>query len=178
MENHKLECNQYTLGQEFMKVSDFKITNHDKLDKILVSLCELIIENQKSDPNTYGMVAAAVLDVDNKGVARTSKVRNGKWSHAEREAINAYESKYGSIPDGSIIITTLTPCSDTMNDRYGSSCTDLINNSNVKKVYCGYSDPSQENTHNDFNEEVTKNKKIKELCKMFADTFLSDEDKE
>ena len=96
-------------------------------------------------------------------------------SHAEREAIRAYENKYGPPPAGSIIITTLTPCSDEMNDRYGDDCTDLINNSNIKKVYCGYKDPSQDNQHNNFNEEVTDNKKIQELCKKFADTFLSDE---
>jgi pyrimidine deaminase RibD-like protein len=176
MENHKLECHQHTLGQEFMRVNDFEISNRIKLDKLLVILCELVIDNQKSDPNTYGMVGAAVLDNDNRCVARTSKIRNGKWSHAEREAIRAYENKYGPAPAGSIIITTLTPCSDAMNDRYGDDCTDLINNSNIKKVYCGYKDPSQDIQHNNFNEEVTDNKKIKELCKKFADTFLSDEE--
>lgn len=159
-----------------MKAKDFIITNHDKLDNLLVKLCELVIEKQKSDPETHGMVAAAVLDVDNNCVARTSKRRDGKWSHAEREAMTAYENKYGPAKSGSIILTTLTPCSDVMNDRYGSSCTDLINNSDIKKVYCGYRDPSQENEHNEFTEEVTNNEKIQRLCKEFADTFLPKED--
>jgi pyrimidine deaminase RibD-like protein len=160
-----------------MKSSEFQISNRDKLDKILVKLCELVIDKQKTNPERYGMVAAAVLDNDNNCVARTSKFNKGKWSHAEREAMKAYEDKYGPAKSGSIILTTLTPCSDTMNDRYGSSCTDLINSSDIKKVYCGYRDPSQTDEHNMFTEEVTSNKKIKELCKDFADTFLSDEDK-
>lgn len=161
-----------------MKSKEFVISKRDKLDKILVKLCELVINKQKSNPNTYGMVAACVLDNDNNCVARTSKRRNGKWSHAEREAMMAYKNKYGPAKGGSIIITTLTPCSDIMNDRYGSSCTNLINNSDIKKVYCGYRDPSQENEHNNFTEEVTDNSKIHELCKQFADTFLKDKTNE
>jgi pyrimidine deaminase RibD-like protein len=155
-----------------MKISDFEIHNTNKLDKVLVKLCSLVIKNQKKNPDKFGMVAACVIDNDNNMVFRTSKRKAGKWSHAERNAMDAYESKYGDIPAGSIIVTTLTPCNETMNDRYGSSCTDIINNSKVRKVYCGYADPTQDDHKNKFNEQVTENKKIIDLCKMFADTFL------
>jgi pyrimidine deaminase RibD-like protein len=89
--------------------------------------------------------------------------------------MESYEREYGEIPNGSIILTTLSPCNGPMNDRYGSSCTDLINESNIRKVYSGCLDPSQHNEHNEFNEEVTSNIHIQKLCKKFADTFLGDE---
>jgi pyrimidine deaminase RibD-like protein len=156
--------------------SDYEIRNYHKLDLILSDLCKMVIAGQKKDKD-YGMVAACVLDVDNNIVARTSKKVDGKWSHAERNAISAYEKKYGKIPEGSIIITTCSPCSETMDDRYGESCTDLINQSPVKKVYSGYEDPTQPEEDREYNEMVTKNKSIRDLCKKFAATFLDKEKK-
>jgi len=155
-----------------MKLSDFEIHNRPKLDKVLVKLCELIIDRQKQDNEKYGLVGACVIDPDNNMVAATSKHKGDKWSHAEREAMDKYERDYGEIPDGSIIVTTLSPCNKRMNDRYSESCTDLINDSIVKKVYCGYMDPTQNKHNNEFTEECTKNDKIKELCKKISDTFL------
>ena len=51
-----------------MKISDFRITNHDKLDAILVRLCEMVVEGQKKTKYNLGVVAAAVLDPDNNCV--------------------------------------------------------------------------------------------------------------
>lgn len=158
-----------------MRASDFRIVNHDKLDNILVRLCELVIDGQRKDPAEYGMVAAAVLDPDNNCVVATSYKHNNKWTHAEKAAMENYHARFGDIPEGSIILTTLTPCSQSMHDRYGSSCEELIDHSGVHKVYCGYSDPTQPYGHKKFHTEVTRNKKIQALCKAFADTFLKDD---
>jgi len=159
---------------EFIK-SDYKIHGRKHLDKYLVELCNLIIAGQKKDPKKFGMVSACVLDPDHRAVARTSMKVGNKWSHAERNAIDAYEREYGDIPEGSIILTTLSPCDGAMADRYQGSCTDYINASPVKKVYCGYSDPSQHDEDFEFTVECTGNKDITKLCKKFADTFLGDE---
>jgi len=145
-----------------------------ELDSILVKLCGLIIDKQKQDPDQYGFVAAAVIDPTGRIVARTSKKIKDKWSHAERNAVNRYTALHGDIPPGSIIVTTLTPCNEHMRDRYKSSCTDLINDTGIDKVYCGYLDPSQDDPHAEFDQVITKNEKIKDLCKQFADTFLKD----
>jgi hypothetical protein len=59
-----------------------------------------------------------------------------------------------------------------MVDRYRGSCTDYINESPVKKVYCGYMDPSQHDEDFEFTVEATGNKDIEKICKKFADTFL------
>lgn len=155
-----------------MRASDFEIRNYHKLDKILVELCSEIIEGQQTDPDKYGMVAACVLDLDQNRTTSTSTKDGDKWKHAERNAIDAYNEIYGEIPEGSIIITTLSPCSEHMDDRYGESCTDLINRSTVKKVYSGYTDPTQEEEHREYNIMETENESIRDLCKKFADTFL------
>jgi pyrimidine deaminase RibD-like protein len=154
---------------------DYKIHNRSHLDRYLVELGNLVIAGQKKDLEKFGMVAACVLDPDHRAVARTSMKVGDKWSHAERNAIDAYESEYGEIPEGSIILTTLSPCDGPMSDRYEGSCTDYINESPVKKVYCGYTDPSQHNEDFEFTVETTTNRDIQRLCKKFADTFLGDE---
>ena len=140
----------------------------------------MLFRSQEKNSEKYGMVAAAVLDPKNRLVkALNYVVSDGKHKHAERAAIDKYQNSYGDIPEGSIIITTCSPCSEPMNERYGEDCTDLINETVVRKVYCGYEDPSQDDSetyqHKKFHIEVTKNQKIVELCKKFADTFLDNE---
>lgn len=153
---------------------DYEIRNYEKLDHILDNLCRLVIKGQRTDADKYGMVAAAVLDTDNNLVSGINlPASNGKRRHAERVAIDNYTSKYGSIPEGSIIITTCSPCSEEMDERYGESCTDLINRSGIKKVYAGYMDPTQEEEQRDFNIMETENGSIRDMCKEFADTFLN-----
>jgi pyrimidine deaminase RibD-like protein len=153
---------------------DYEIRNYKKLDKILSKLCDMVDKGQASGKD-YGMVAAAVLDPDNQIVARLNlPAGNGKRIHAERAAMEAYEQEHGSIPKGSIIITTCSPCSEHMDERYGESCTDLINNSIVKKVYAGYMDPSQEEEHREFNIMETEDESIRNKCKEFASTFLDE----
>jgi pyrimidine deaminase RibD-like protein len=158
---------------------DYTIENHDKLDRILLELCFQILKGLKDDPIKYGMVAACVLDPKNRTVFCVNEAtEDGTRKHAERVAIERYVEKYGDIPKGSIIVTTLSPCNEDDTDmakaRYGDSCTDLINSSNVRKVYCGYMDPSQHNDHPKYTLEETSRSDIKELCKSFADTFLKD----
>ena len=158
-----------------MLLSDFRIQNHDKLDRILVDLCDLLMQAKQQDSEYFGMVAAAVLDPDNHCVAAVNyPAADGRRVHAERAAIDAYSKQYGDIPQGSIIITTLSPCTEDMDERHGESCTDLINQSGVHKVYAGYADPSQDETRKQFHLKITTNPRIKQLCKAFADTFLKD----
>lgn len=165
---------------EFIE-GDYEIRNRSKLDRILVELCRQIIKGQNDDPMKYGMVAACVLDPQNRIVFGVNEAaENDTRRHAERVAIDRYVEQYGEVPEGSIILTTLSPCNEygteMADGRYGESCTDLINNSNVRKVYCGYVDPSQDNDHEEYTLEETDNRDIKDLCKKFAGTFLDELD--
>lgn len=169
---------------ELVESSDnYEIHNQEKLDKILVKLCEMIVEAQQEDSDYFGMVAAGVLDPDNNLAAAVNYPHeDGSRVHAERAAMELYVSQYGSsIPEGSIIITTLSPCNEhsdvTADGRHGESCTELINDSTVHKVYCGYQDPTQGDDEHDertFTLEETRNPAIRRLCEKFANTFLKD----
>jgi pyrimidine deaminase RibD-like protein len=165
---------------EFDK-NDYEIRNRPKLDKILLELCHRVIKGQQDDPVKYGMVAACVLDPKNRKVFGVNEAaEDGTRRHAERVAMDRYEKHFGPIPKGSIILSTLSPCNEDGTEmaagRYGESCTDLINDSNCRKVYCGYIDPSQEDDHAEYTLEETGNDDIKQFCKKLADTFLDDLD--
>jgi pyrimidine deaminase RibD-like protein/predicted nucleotidyltransferase len=158
-------------------IDDYRVHNTPKLDRILSKLVKMVLDGQEKDSDLYGMVAAAVVDPSNNIVASTSSNEDGKWTHAERNAINKYNKQYGEIPKGSIIITTLSPCNeygtDMADEREGNSCTDLINNTNLHKVYAGYADPSQhDHSEQDFTVTITDNKDIRNKCQQLADTFL------
>jgi pyrimidine deaminase RibD-like protein len=158
-----------------MRATDFEIRNHDKLDSILVRLCEMVVEGQKKNMD-LGVVAAAVLDPDNNcvvGVNYPSK--DGRRVHGERAAIDSYHARFGEIPKGSIIITTCSPCTQDMAEREGINCSDLIDEVGVHKVYAGYKDPTQDFDRKQYHIEITRNPKIQELCKQFAATFLDKE---
>ena len=155
----------------------------DQLDAALLDCCRAVVNGKQTNPEKYGMVGACVIDPKNRKVLGTSEHTKHGVHHAERVAIDAYVEKYGEIPEGSIIITTLSPCNErydeTARSRHGKSCKDLINQYGISKVYCGYIDPTQDNTESaDFETSETKNTKLRELCKQFADTFLQDTEDE
>ena len=155
------EATEYQRTNEQITESE---TDHDH---ILAKLCQMILDGQMADPEYHGMVAACVLDPDQKSSASTSVNREGKWAHAERMAIEKYVEQHGDIPEGCIVITTLSPCSKPMNDRYGDSCEELLESLGIKEIYCGYQDP----THNT-GYRITEHPRIQKICKKFADTFL------
>lgn len=147
----------------------------DKLDAVLAELCSLVIAGQRDNPDFFGMVAAAVIDPRGRLVTGVNYLYGNGRVHAERAAIDRYEEEYGELPRGSIVVTTLSPCSqDTHDNRHGASCTAFLNSKHIKIAYCGYQDPTQD-AKNKFIVLVTDNSRIEQLCQRFADTFL-DED--
>jgi pyrimidine deaminase RibD-like protein/GNAT superfamily N-acetyltransferase len=150
--------------------------NTARLDAVLVDLCEGIIKHQRQDAGHYGLVAAAVVDPDHNVVYGINNLQsNGKRVHAERAALDNYKTKHGDIPEGSVIVTTLSPCTEPMKEREGISCSELIDTTPIRRVYAGYRDPTQDHlVHDDFDVVVTSNDKIQQLCKGFADCFLKE----
>jgi pyrimidine deaminase RibD-like protein len=158
-----------------MRAEDFEITDHDKLDDILVRLCEMVVEGQYKKKLNLGVVAAAVLDPDmNCVVGINYPTQDGLRVHAERAAIDSYVARFGEIPSGSIIITTCSPCTQPMAERSGTNCSDLVDQVGVHRVYAGYKDPTQDVDGQDYRIEITRNAKIRALCKAFAATFLDE----
>jgi len=148
-----------------------------KANRILIKLCNMIIKGQHKNSKKFGLVAACIIDPFGSMVAKTSQSHGDTWAHAERVAISAYKDKYGEIPANSIIITTLSPCNEkhdkTAKERFGSSCTDLINDLGIRNVYCGYIDPTQNNEHNSFTCYETNNTELKQVCQKISNLFLT-----
>jgi pyrimidine deaminase RibD-like protein len=155
-----------------MRARDFEEQDQAQLDEILVGLCDLVIQGQTKGQD-LGMVAAAVLDPDNNCVVGINyPTRNGKRVHAERAAIDSYTARFGPVPPGSTVVTTLNPCSHEMTEREGASCSALVEQHGIYKVYCGCVDPEQVTDNPAFDLETTSNPKIQALCRAFANTFL------
>ena len=159
---------------------DYRIHNTKKLDRVLARCCRMIEQGQQKDPEHYGKVAACVIDPDNNMVYGINLPGpNGTRRHAERVAIDKYRRIHGDVPQGSIVVTTLSPCNAPMAERAGDSCKDLLNSMGIHKVYCGYIDPTQhEDDDADFTVGLTQNDELWESCKAFADTFLHEDDLE
>jgi len=156
---------------------DYEIRNYHKLDKYLAELCDLVEKGQRSGKD-FGMVAAGILPLKGDYMARLNRPgADGKRVHAEHAVIEDFRKKYGEIPEGSVLITTLSPCNKHMDEREGPACADVVNAAGIKKVYCGFLDPTQEiggNDHRHYNLMETQNKTLRSRCQAFADTFLDD----
>ena len=161
-----------------MRLVEFETVDINKLDDYLAKLCSMIKKGKEERPEYYGMVAAGVLTPKGKFVAKINYPKGKLRVHAERAAIEEYTKYYGKVPQGSIIVTTLSPCNEmndeTAEERVGMPCTDFINHNGIRQVYSGYKDPTQDNEHGDYKEVFTKNKQLRTMCKSFADTFLKD----
>jgi pyrimidine deaminase RibD-like protein len=167
----------------FKKKQTTKLTENklkfsrDKLDDLLNDLCEKVIKGQEEAPDFYGMVAAAVIDPTGKLATGINYLYGNERIHAERDAIDNYEKKYGELPPDCIVVTTLSPCNQDTGDIKEVTCTEVLNKKNIKIAYCGYKDPTQHKEDNDFTILITKNEKIEQMCKELADTFLDENTK-
>lgn len=162
-----------------MKTSDFEIDDKPKLDRTLSKLVRLISRgqkiNQESETEYFGLVAACIIDNQNRIVFGLNHLmQDGTRSHAERTALERYRDKYGEPESGCVLITTLSPCThEDMDGRYGESCRELINSTDIHKVYCGYMDPTQESTEpKSFSLQQTRNGRIRQECQAIANLFL------
>lgn len=158
-----------------MIVNEILIRQSNPYDAILARLCEMVLDGREAMGRESGLVGAAVLDTAGNCVYATSSPEGDYWRHAERNALDAYEQKYGKLDPNSTIITTLSPCCSAMEDRYGSSCEDIINTAGIRNVYAGYDDYTQQEREPDFQLTFTKNKKLQQLCGKISNTFLKND---
>jgi pyrimidine deaminase RibD-like protein/FMN phosphatase YigB (HAD superfamily) len=174
----KGEATEYQRTNESVSLdhnrTNYEVRNYHKLDKYLSELCDLVERGQASNKD-FGMVAAGILPLKGDYMARLNRPGKDGRIHAEHAVIEDFIKKYGSIPEGSVIITTLSPCNTPMDERDGPSCADLLNKHGIQKVYCGYIDPTQHDGAEDqreYNLVETMNKELRTRCEAFADTFL------
>jgi pyrimidine deaminase RibD-like protein len=158
--------------------SDYELHDREKLDQVLKKCCRMVIRGQQRNPEKYGQVAACVIDPENRQIFGINLPGSrGTRRHAERVAIDRYRRDIGEVPQGSIIVTTCSPCNSPMDERAGESCKDLLNSVGIHKVYAGYEDPTQHDDRDaDFRTYVTGRDDLWSQCQLFAQTFLNKED--
>lgn len=160
-----------------MRLKDFQIYSTKKLDRILAKCCSLVMDKHREDPDYWGMVGACVLGKDGQIAYGVNHRVDGGRDHAEVAALKNYIQEYGrGAVDGAIVITTLSPCSQPIDQPGDRNCVDYIEDHGIKKVYCGWSDPTQDNSenylHKRFHTVETRNEKLKLMCQKMASTFL------
>jgi pyrimidine deaminase RibD-like protein len=96
------------------------------------------------NPNV-GIVGAGIFEPSHPPVLATSKkVGEGKWLHAEVNALKEYQSQYGLPKSNTIIVVTLSPCIRRISkSRIGCSCTNLLQQSLIRRVHVGAIDQNQ-----------------------------------
>lgn len=106
-------------------------------DSVLRDLLRLVRAEQD------GVVGAAIVDGTKEVLAVSSETDEGKFRHAERNAVDAFKREYGEIPPSAVVVTTLSPCKHDDPNRVGVSCTDLLLSCGISRVHTGYIDPWQ-----------------------------------
>ena len=168
-------------GEQYLKQSlkqdvteSREITKLHKLDSVLQKCIEMIHRGHESDPERYGRVAACLIDnKNNHTYAINMPGPDGTRRHAERMAIDRHLKSHGRIGPNAIMITTLSPCVDHMDERYGESCTDLLSDYGIEKCYAGWQDPTQHPAEDyPFNLKITDRADIFNTCRDIAASFL------
>jgi pyrimidine deaminase RibD-like protein len=158
--------------------TDYEIHNYHKLDKLLEGLCDLVDKGQHANGD-FGLVGAGLLSLKYPYMARLNRPGDDGRIHAEHAVFIDFINKYGEIPKGTVLLTTLSPCNKPMDERDGPSCADLTDKYGIKKVYCGLIDPTQNKGENDrrqYNLMETQNPEIRKRCEEFAESFLGNID--
>lgn len=136
----------------------------------------MVLGKQAEDPEYWGMVAACLIDSAGRMVYGVNHRTAGGRDHAEVVVVKKYLNRYGGDLKGAIIVTTLSPCSTETDQPDSRNCTDYIERAGIKKVYCGWSDPTQDSTenyrHKRFHVQETRNQKLRMLCQKLAEIFL------
>jgi pyrimidine deaminase RibD-like protein/GNAT superfamily N-acetyltransferase len=160
-------------GEEDVDESQ-EITKLGKLDSVLKKCIEMIRRGYETDPEKYGRVAACLIDNHNNHTyAINMPGPDGTRRHAERMAIAKHLKRHGRIGPNAIMVTTLSPCMNHMDERYGESCTDLLVQHGIEKCYAGWEDPTQQPAEDyPFNLKVTDNADIFNTCRDIAASFL------
>ena len=160
-------------GEEDVDESQ-EITKLGKLDSVLEKCIDMIYRGHETNPEKYGRVAACLIDNNNNHTyAINLPGPNGTRRHAERVAIDKHLKLHGDIGPNAIMVTTLSPCVNHMNERDGESCTDLLAKYGIEKCYAGWQDPTQQpETDYPFNLQITDNADIFNTCQHIAASFL------
>jgi len=116
------------------------IDTYDKYLKRVIQYLEYYWMN-----SNVGIVGAGIFDSCHSPILATSiQNQEGKWLHAEFNALQKYHSKYGLPPRDAVIVVTLSPCIKACSkSRVGNSCTSYLQRYQLTRVHTGTLDQLQ-----------------------------------
>jgi pyrimidine deaminase RibD-like protein len=135
------------------------------------------------NPNK-GVVSAALVSDDNV-VYATSLEQDGEWVHAERNALQQFVDRYGMPSEDAAMVTSLSPCSQDMENRVGGSCTELLSAENnvlkdpISRIHSGKVDYVQVDNSDFYSERgfdftLTDDSELQTACERLSNYFNPD----
>lgn len=126
-----------------------------------------------------GLVACGIFGPSHPAIIVTSETAGpGKWLHAERNAIEQCETRFGRIDPGSLLVVTLSPCTrQEFTSRHGAPCAELIQGRGISRVHTGVIDPKQaptglaEYTSRGIDLSVTTDDRCRTICARLLGVF-------
>lgn len=117
-----------------------------------------------------GIVAASLVTDKRIITATSTYVGNGKWNHAECNALSMLE-KDETID---LAVVNLSPCTSASHIRIHEPCSLLLEQHKVKRAHVGWMDIKQEQEANrafDFDVELSSNYELQIISKNLYDLF-------
>ena len=130
------------------------------------------------DPKT-GLVASGIFDPPHPPLFATSQlIQEGKWIHAERNALQQFFKIHNHPGPHAEIVVTLSPCVKEISEsRMGRPCVDLLSRYKIGHVYAGIMDSSPKNSnleeYKNFGLEISlsEDNYCKQVCKNLLEIF-------
>jgi pyrimidine deaminase RibD-like protein len=142
------------------------------------------LRNLRDSTNSNkGVVAACLISLPTRWVYATSeRTDEGKYVHAERNALSKYLREYGDPLPNSVMITSISPCKYESKSRAGCSCIDLLlgkdkdfKDYGIRRLHAGILDNNSRNlvSYSDlgFDISVSEKPSIELACSNLREYF-------
>lgn len=128
------------------------------------------------DPNS-GFVASTLIDNGKFVTATNTFITGDKIRHAEFNAVNLFEEKYGAISPKALLVVTLSPCIVYSGYREGPACSQLLLDKGITRVHVGLMHEKQGGLENyrkmGFDISQTSNEKIKKISQSLLNLYVT-----
>lgn len=124
-----------------------------------------------------GFVACTLID-NGKSVTTTNNFITGnRIRHAEFNAVNLFEEKYGVISLKALLVVTLSPCIVYSEYREDSTCSRLLLDKKITRVHMGLMHEKQGDPevyrNMGFDISLTNNQRVKRVSKSLLDLYVA-----
>jgi pyrimidine deaminase RibD-like protein len=124
-----------------------------------------------------GFVACSLIDKKKIVTATNIFVSGNKIRHAEFNAVNTFEEKYGPVSSEALLVVTLSPCVVYSGYRDGPACSRFLLEKGITKLHVGLMHEKQGGVgvYRDmgFNISFSSNSKIKKISESLLELYVT-----